>query len=131
MLFISDSALTIHGLTRTSVANDGDAYTVVTSPEIMLDDLDTSGMKTLTAAEQAAGLSGSFMGADGTYKCPTGTCTAAPINTGGVTLAGDWTFTPVVRKRWYRRGMPTICNSAGGSGRTTMTVLPMPVRSME
>ncbi len=94
VLFISDSALTIHGLTRTSATNDGDAYTVVTSPEIMLDDLDTSGVKTLTAAEQAAGLSGSFMGADGTYKCPTGTCTAAPINTGGVTLAGDWTFTP-------------------------------------
>ena len=86
-----------HGLTLTGVTDDGDAYSVNEShaSDIMLTGLGTSGTKTLTKAEEAAGIKGSFMGAAGTYKC-SNSCTAAPGATGGVTLGGDgtWTFTP-------------------------------------
>lgn len=89
--FISDDATSAHGLTAT---NSDDAYTVTSNAEIVLDDLGSSGVKTLTPVEQASGLSGSFMGAAGTYECPTGACSAAPLSGGGVTLVGTWTFTP-------------------------------------
>ncbi len=80
--------------TSGAFAAPNDGWTGVAS-KIVLNDLGTSGTKTLTAAEQASGLKGSFMGATGTYKC-TGSCTAAPATGGGVTLAGGgtWTFMP-------------------------------------
>ncbi len=37
---------------------------------------------------------GTYKGASGTYMCSGATCTAAPVNSGGFTLVGAWTFTP-------------------------------------
>ena len=74
----------------------GDVYTVPDEPQskAVLDSLRTAGLKTLTDAEKASGLKGSFAGASGTYKCTADTCTAAPVTAGGVDFSADWTFTP-------------------------------------
>ena len=80
------------GLTRGTDQGQRNTYTVAADSykQVMLNGLASSGTTTYEDEDE---VKGSFAGATGTYMCGAN-CTAAPVNTGGVTFAGTWTFVP-------------------------------------
>ncbi len=92
--FASEAGAAVHGWSPANGVPVGD-YTVDTATATQQGAVGGFPTAGTTTYVQDKTVTGTFMGASGTYECTAATCTAA-VTTDGVNLGTGWTFTPVV-----------------------------------
>lgn len=98
--FTTESGETIHGLQRATGAPSGDYTLSTTEGDPATADPAASreigGFPTTgtTSYEEDDTVTGTYMGAAGTYKCVSDVCTSIAAGANGIDLGTGWTFTP-------------------------------------